>query len=192
VTRSDGRFDTLGTADLARLAALHDLEGYLFGEVSQRFRDNRTLSAYDFFVIVTWKSNRAKTRIRDGLVAAGQSVPSLMREVAEAPTAQSRVESLLRVWGIGLPMASAVLAVCYPEEFTILDYRAWTTLQGASLEGLPKRYPIRATEYIQYCELCRRLAAQVGLSLRDLDRALWARSYEQDLLELIGDDSLYQ
>jgi len=173
-----------GNAELKRLAALHNLEDHLFEVVTPRFQENRTLSPYDFFAIVTWKSNRAKTRIRDGLAAAGKPASILMREVSEAASAEAKVETLLKVRGIGLPMASAILTVCYPEEFTVLDYRAWGTLEEASIEGLPARYPQEVGEYLQYCRICQHLAAEKVLSLRDLDRALWAKSWEDDLLAL--------
>jgi len=180
--------DRLGGAELSRLAELYSLERYLFAVVSQRFRDSQALSSYDFFAIVTWKSNRAKTKIKRGLAALGRSVPSLMHEVSAATTTQAKVEVLLQVWGIGLAMASAILTVCYPEQFTVLDYRAWKTLQQASVEGLAARYPMNAEEYLQYCQVCRRLAAQAGLSLRDFDRALWAKSWEDDLLGLVEEE----
>jgi hypothetical protein len=177
---------SLNTADLARLAGLYNLEAYLFETVSARFRTEGTLSPYDFFAIVVWKSNRPKTKIKKGLAAAGKSVEGLMREVHAATTARETAEILLQVPGVGLAMASAILTVCYPDDFTVLDYRSWDSLQGSAVEGLPAHYPHNVDQYLQYCAACRFLAGQAGLSLRDLDRALWAKSWEADLLALIG------
>jgi thermostable 8-oxoguanine DNA glycosylase len=177
----------LDKAELDRLAKLYNLEDYLFEVVSQRFREKQVLEPYDFFAIVIWKSNRAKTKIQSGLHAAGKTVEELMREVSQAETPQGKVKALTQVWGIGLAMASAILTVCYPDKFTVLDYRAWETLTGESMAGLPQRFPESAEEYVQYCQACRRLAHQVGLSLRDLDRALWAKNWKDDLLELIAE-----
>ena len=42
-------------------------------------------------------------------------------------------------------------------------------------------------EYLQYCLACKDLAQRVDLSLRDLDRALWAKDWEEDLLVLTRD-----
>jgi hypothetical protein len=41
----------------------YDLEQYLFRDVNSHFRDNRKLDAFDFFCIVIWKANRAKSRV---------------------------------------------------------------------------------------------------------------------------------
>jgi len=176
----------LDDAELNRLVRLYNLEDYLFEVVSRRFRESQTLDPYDFFAIVTWKSNRTKTKIMSGLANSGWSVPSLMHEVNAATNPQAKVGALLRVWGIGLALASAILTVCYPEEYTVLDYRAWEVLCESGVEDLPRRYPLTVEEYLQYCRACQRLAADKGVSLRDLDRALWAKSWEDDLLELIG------
>ena len=49
----------------------YDLEKYLFETVSSRFAEEHSLGAFDFFCIVIWKANRAKTRIARRLIAAG-------------------------------------------------------------------------------------------------------------------------
>jgi len=175
----------LDSVKLNQWLKLYDIERYLFKEVYRRFNDERTLEPYDFFAIIVWKSNRAKTKIKKGLARAGKSVRELMREVSQADTPEAKIETLLQIWGIGLPIASAILTVCHPKEFTVLDYRAWATLKEAAVSDLPPRYPQSAQEYLQYCRACHHFADRMALSLRDLDRALWAKSWEDDLQTLI-------
>jgi len=170
-----------------RLAALYGTEGYLFETVSPRFALTGTLSPYDFFAIVIWKANRTKTKIVRGLASIDRTVEALMRDVSRASTPADKVETLLQVPGIGLAMASAILTVCYPDQFTVLDYRAWDTLHSNEVPDLPSHYPSTTAEYLQYCTACRDLALRIDLSLRDLDRALWAKSWEDDLLGLTRD-----
>ncbi len=174
-------------AEWKRLAALYDLERYLFEVVSPGFQRDGTLSSYDFFAIIIWKSNRSKTKIKRGLAAARTSVAELMSEVSEAPTAPAKLDTLVRISGIGLAIASAILTVCYPEEFTVLDYRAWDTAKKERVDSLPGRKPQTPTEYLQYRRACQLFAAELGVSLRSLDRALWARSWESDLERLISE-----
>jgi hypothetical protein len=177
----------LEKGQLNRLVKLYNLENYLFDVVSERFRQEQTLGDPDFFAIIIWKSNRAKTKIQRGLTEARKTVQALMQEVSQADTAEAKVKTLTTVWGIGLAIASAILTVCYPEEFTVLDYRAWETLKDEPVTGLPQRFPVRPEEYVQYCQACCRFAEEVSLPLRDLDRALWAKNWEDDLLEFIGE-----
>jgi hypothetical protein len=41
----------------------YDLENYLLGDVRTRFQATGWISAFDFFSIIIWKANRAKSRI---------------------------------------------------------------------------------------------------------------------------------
>ena len=175
----------LDQVEMQRLVKLYDLECYLFGEVSSRFKERQTLTPYDFFAIIVWKSNRAKTKIKQGLADCGKTVEGLMWEVSQAETPECKVEILDEIPGIGLPMASAILTVCYPDTFTVLDERAWEVLQRDLAEDLPNHYPQNISEYLQYCDVCRHRADQQKLSLRDFDRFLWAKSWEDDLYKLI-------
>ncbi len=131
----------LNDAELNRLVRLYNLEDYLFEVVSRRFRESQTLDPYDFFAIVTWKSNRTKTKIMSGLANSGWSVPSLMHEVNAATNPQAKVGALLRVWGIGLALASANLDRLLPRGI----YSARLPRLGGALRvggrGLVKKVP---------------------------------------------------
>jgi len=188
-TMSNSGTSQFDLQELHRLTGLYGVEGYLFENVSQRFAQTGTLTPYDFFAIVIWKSNRTKGKIARGLAFRGTTIENLMREVSAASVPESKVDTLLQVPGIGLAMASAILTVCYPDEFTVLDYRAWGTLSSNAVPGLPSRHPATTMEYLQYCLVCKDFARRMGLSLRDLDRALWAKSWEDDLLGLTRDMS---
>ena len=181
----EAKWAELETSELRRLAGLYYLEQYLFEIVSDRFAEEQTLTPYDFFAIIVWKSNRSKMNVRDGLLAAGKSPADVMADVVAADTPRGKIETLLQIRGIGAPIASAILTVCYPDEFTVLDDRVWRTLKQARVDGLPDYSPSSPEDYIRYCQVCRRLAAERGMSLRDLDRALWAKSWEDDLRRLI-------
>lgn len=163
---------------------LYNLETYLFEAVSNSFHQHQTLTEFDFYAIVIWKSNRSKTKIQHGFKKQNQTVGDLLKAVYQADTDEERITLLLDIPGIGLPIASAILAVCYSDRFTILDYRARDILQEDGKTFARNLYT--PAGYLEYCATCRELAQQHDLSLRDLDRVLWTRSWEQDLLELIN------
>lgn len=176
---------SLSAPEIRRLAHLYRLEEYLFQRVSHRFAEEQTLTPFDFFAIIIWKSNRVKTNVKKGLDDAGKTVQALMEKVVAAHNPEDKVKLLTEIDGIGIRVASAVLAVCYPSQFTVLDYRAWDTLSTCKIDGLPGSIPATPTAYVQYCEACLDLAQKQGISLRVLDRALWARNWEDDLKDLI-------
>ena len=76
------------------------------------------------------------------------------------------------IYRFGPAMSSTVLAACRPERFTIADARALAALRG--LGRMPPGPPgLRLGDWLPYLNACRALAGQCGLSLRQLDRALW-------------------
>ena len=94
-------------------------------------------------------------------------------------------------WGFKLPMASAILTVFWPDDFTVYDVRACEQIEellGKRFHNLAdKTNPIIAWEgYCEYLEAVRKIAPQ-DLSLRDKDRYLWARSAAKQLDRQIED-----
>src|SRR5262245_38560158 len=58
---------------------------YLFNTVHRRFAERGYLGAFDFFCIVIWKANRAKTKVAKRLLGGTRN--SLDEAVAELTTA---------------------------------------------------------------------------------------------------------
>jgi len=162
----------------------YDLDVYLFSQVAKRFEQGDAFSAFDFYAIITWKANRAKTKVRSGLKAINASPAELMNRVRSIPDDREKLRTLDDVPGIGIPIASAILTVCYPKRFTVLDYRAWETLY--EFKYVPsKTIPTDVDGYFEkYLPVCQRLASDMKISLRELDVALWGWSQKEDIEDL--------
>jgi len=162
----------------------YELEKQLFGEISGSFRKNKILSEEEFFKIIIWKSNWSKGRVLTGIRKSGKSVNQIMREVYNAKTPEEKVKTLIKIKGIGLPIASAILTVCYPEEFTVLDSRVWDILfKDKKVKN--KTLPNTISGYLDYVNICKNYAKELNLSLRDFDKAMWGRSFYEDLRKFL-------
>jgi hypothetical protein len=111
----------------------YNLETYLFQEVSERFENERTLCAFDFFCIVIWKANRAKSKVAKRLLAQGHpnlecAVAALVAAIDNTDNKKDKLGVLVNDWGFRLPMASAILTVLYPADFTVYDVRVCDVL----------------------------------------------------------------
>ncbi len=110
------------------------LEKYLFGEVSKNFRDKGSLTPEEFFAIVIWKRNASKTRIKEGIgkyrEQYGKTIKNITEDIYSAESLKQKLNILAprKIYGIGISFASAILTVCYPNDFTIADYRAFNSL----------------------------------------------------------------
>ncbi|WP_412028737.1 hypothetical protein [Deinococcus yunweiensis] len=165
---------------------LYDLERYLLDDVSGRFRRGEPVSTFDFFCIIIWKANRAKTLMARGLAsrsgaALDAAVQALLNDVRAAPSEEAKMKILFQRWSLWLPTASAILTILYPDAFTVYDVRACGQLQGDhSRAGRTSNVDRMWEGYVAYRDA---VIAQTppGLSLRDKDRVLWARSFREQL-----------
>jgi hypothetical protein len=159
----------------------YNLEGYLLGEVRARFHTQGFLSAFDFFSIVIWKANRAKSHIARRLmkVDPGRKLDPIVRDLtsslANADDERSRLQLLVVKWGFGLPMATAILAILWPNDFTVYDVRVCEQLKAFDELVNVTRFDRVWDGYVNYREAVR-LATPNQQSLRDKDRYLWAKS----------------
>lgn len=166
----------------------YDLEKYLFVDVHDRFHTDGSIGAFDFFSIVIWKANRAKSNIARRLLKMDQSgrhelepiVRDLTSSLFRASHPRDRLRILMQQWGFLLPMASAILTVLWPEDFTVYDVRACGQLGGFHTLGDQSREDRIWQGFVSYRDAVHAAVAD-ELSLRDKDRVLWARSAVKQL-----------
>jgi hypothetical protein len=100
-----------------------------------------------------------------------EDVASVLRFAIEAVDKSGNTERAFRelqsLKGIGLPVASAILTAIFPDRFTVIDIMALRALSVP--EGTPMSMPL----YLRYLAFCGSQAERLGISLRDMDRALW-------------------
>lgn len=162
----------------------YNLEAYLFEDVHRRFHNEGKLDAFELFSIIIWKANRSKSKLARRLVMKAGTLESAATQFTnglfKAESAEARLLLAMKDWGFYLPMASSILCVLWPEEFTIFDVRVCNELCGFHELGNVK--PERVWPgYCRYCDAVSR-AVPGSLSLRDKDRFLWGRSAAQQLV----------
>ncbi len=117
-----------------------------------------------------WKSPRIGYHLAANAPAYVEAVTAT---ALATPSERLRLEVLTLLRGVGWPMASVVLNWCHAAPYPILDFRA---LWSLGLDPLPRYdFPL----WQAYTGHCRELAAAAGVSMRDLDRALWQYSKEK-------------
>ena len=157
---------------------------YLINEVGPLYRRTGKIDPVDLFLIFIWKANRAKTKMRDKLKRNPQAKGSFRKATDQIAVAlqntndkQEKLAILMRDWKFQLPMASAVLTILYPNDFTIYDT---LVCKEVGLAYQPnQRFSERCwNNYQHYKELvCKH--APPKLSLREKDRYLRGRSIRE-------------
>ena len=124
----------------------------------------------DFLTVCGWKSPRTRS-----LWSHAANSDRLVREVTRVALSteieQLKLPALSAIRGVNSPTASVLLHFGASLPYPILDYRALWSLGN---ERPPKFYTFDI--WWSYTEACRRLAAEAGVTMRELDRALWQYS----------------
>jgi hypothetical protein len=130
-------------------------------------RERGHYTAADLAMIGDWKSARARGRrvLNDD---------AYVREVTGVALSTScerlRIEVLTLLDGVGWPTASVLLHLGHRDRYPILDFRA---VEALNFKG---DAPHTFAFWWAYTVFCRDLAEKAGVSMRVLDRALWAYS----------------
>jgi len=173
------------TAHEIDFVKLYGLENYLLEVVNPRFQHEGAIGAFDFFCIVIWKANRAKSNVAKRLMRKGhksldEACQTLTSQIHQASTDKEKMKVLMEDWGFLLPMSSAILTVFYPEKFTVYDTRVCQMLKKYStlkdIRSIDKLWP----QYEDF--IASVVKATPGIKgLRDKDRYLWGKSFHDQL-----------
>jgi len=116
-----------------------------------------------------WKTARTKSKVAANSADLVKDATRISFSVAAE---ELRIGVLTLLAGVSWPTASVILHFCHRNRYPILDYRA---LWSVSSEQ-PSQYTFKL--WWEYTRFCRAVAKEASVSMRDLDRALWQYSKE--------------
>lgn len=146
------------------------LERAIFSELSNKVRFSGELEPEDFFTICEWKSTRTKTLVRTN---PHEHIRDITR-LAFSSRESLRVPLLCILNGVRVPTASAILTVWQPNEYTVYDVRVCDAMLSLSHKLLTDQVVEDARKsYSKYLDVARKMATELRVSLRDLDKTLW-------------------
>jgi hypothetical protein len=154
---------------LRGLAQRYDYSGVDPFELRPEVETRGCLTISDLRAVAKWKSPRSAGHIEKNSDLFVREITGIALAAREERT---RVEVLRLLNGVGWPTASVILHFFHNDPYPIIDFRALYTV---SME-LPNQYTF--DYWWQYVEFCRWLAEKSGLSMRELDQALWQYSKE--------------
>lgn len=162
----------------------HNLENYLRGSVHDNFQKNGSISASDFFCIIIWKANRAKSKIANNLCKIEPDLELCCRRltklISQSTSHKKRLQILIEDYKFRLPMSSAILSVFYPEEFGVYDKRVCETLGQFNNLINTINFENLWIGYNDYIQAVRNFPP-VKLNLVEKDHLLWGKSFHQQL-----------
>lgn len=154
----------------------YDLTEYLKGKFA-KLRQERVplyLTLDEFDAILHWKLRGQYGRQRERRQVNTDNVIRTVTQAALSLThpdedyeTELRLGILCTLRGVGVPVASAILALVFPERYAVIDFRGWRQVFGE------ERTTFSISDYIRYlCEI-RRLALELGWPVQEVDLAIW-------------------
>ena len=78
-----------------------------------------------------------------------------------------KVNLLTSLIGVGIPVASAILTLCYPKEYGVIDFRNWRWIFNEKKNS----YSIK--NYIVYLTEIRKMAEDKKITTQEMDMYIW-------------------
>lgn len=148
-----------------------DYDAELITDVAPAVRQRGYMLKPEFERLCRWKTPRSQRQVESN---PADYIEAVTKTALSTSSDRLRIEVLLLMNGVRWPTASVILHFCHAEPYPILDFRALWSL-GHDITPVSYNFDF----WWSYTLYCRKLANAAGVSMRELDRALWQYSKER-------------
>ena len=85
-----------------------------------------------------------------------------------------KISILTTLKGVGIPVASSILTLSYPNKYAVIDFRNWRQLYGV------KKNSYSLKEYLKYLKDVKEMAKSKNVNPQDIDIYLWVKDRRTD------------
>lgn len=139
-----------------------------FERIHKSIKNKGKLSYNDFLRIRNFKANNF-TCENDKNV---KKITSKAFKLAKQDRVEEAIKELIKLHGVAIPVASAILSAKFPNKYAIIDINV---LRQLKKNGWIKDYRTNPDTYRKYISLMREQAKKKDLRLRDYERMLFER-----------------
>jgi hypothetical protein len=144
-----------------------------FAQMKQE-RHPMYLTLDEFDRVLKWKLRGQYGRQREKRKANTDGVVRVLTGAAlsiEHPDKDYEIELrfgiLCTLRGVGVPVASAILALVFPERYAVIDFRGWRQVFAE------ERTTFSVSDYKRYLRELQNLARELGWTVQEVDSAIW-------------------
>ena len=121
--------------------------------------------------VCRWKSARAIRLIKSN---SGARVRTATRRALATRSERRRLQALITLSGVSVPMASAILMLLYPRRYGVIDIRVWQVLYA--MNAVTKKSSgvgFNFNNWYQFLMIIRYFAKKLRVGARDVERSLF-------------------
>jgi hypothetical protein len=129
------------------------------------------VSRGEFLAMCRWKSPRAQRHyLRNGAAR----IRAASRRALASRSERRRIEHLLALDGVSVPVASAILTLLDPRRYGVLDIRAWQMLYAVrGVDANPAGRGFTVAQWLRYLATLREHARRLRASARAVEFTLF-------------------
>jgi len=179
--------------DMRKGLDFYSPETRVFPAIAAAAQGPQKLTKEHVLLILKWKLRRIKGSNSETVSDENlHRINGWVEKASQTGREINALKGLGKIPGIGLATATAILTICYPERFTIIDRRVLEMLDLISPENVghwkddwsgdwtAERY------FNEYLPKVKDHAAEWGCSLREADQALWGLSVCEQIERFIN------
>lgn len=140
------------------------------------------LTPMDLEAVCPWKSARAIRHIKSNSPA---QIRSATTRALATRSERVRLEELLALRGVSVPMASAILMLLNPHRYGVIDIRVWQLLYSVgAVSQKSTGVGFNFNNWYQFLMIIRHFSKKFGVSARNIERTLFIthKKYQKGLL----------
>ena len=145
-------------------------------------KQRKYLKKSELILICKWKSPRTIRLIESN---SASIIRNKTKEALKTKSEKVRLDLLVTLQGVSIPMASAILMLTNPQRYGVIDIRVWQLLYAMKNVSENKRgVGFNFQNWYKYLMIIRYFAKMYNVNARDIERTLFNvhRLYQQDNL----------
>ena len=163
------------TASLLIRACLSTDEGEETIDLIRRLRPVRArgyLTRGELEAVCLWKSARAIQHIRSN---SASQIRTATRRALSTASERRRLEELMALRGVSVPMASSILTLVNPRRYGVIDIRVWQLLHAiGAVTKKPAGVGFGFNDWHEFLTILRYFAKKFNVNARDIERSLFS------------------
>lgn len=168
--------------DLSRYVSRYKLKGKewekTLDKIGKDARNRGYLTWWELVKIAEWKSTRPINLVGNNNQTVVKNITkyALKMNDDKDDEIKRKIEILILLEGVQIPVASSILAIIHPKKYGVIDVRVWRTLHNeydSSLFPSKSSASLNSTDFVKYVNYIRKLADKSRLTPREVDMALF-------------------
>ena len=86
-----------------------------------------------------------------------------------------KLKLLTSIAGVEIPVASAILTLCFPDKYSVIDFRNWNQIYKSE----KRKTNYTPKEYSDYLKIIRKMAEEFEMTPQEIDIAIWQKDREK-------------